>query len=150
MAKKKEPDSQDPGKAFDASIKKALESFMPETVKRAMFTGAGMLFMTEEGIKKAMSEVNIPREAIGYVVKQSEKSKKEFYTIFQRELGRFFSRLDVTRLSQEVLDGISLEVNARVTLRMNEEDGTLSLKMGKQRNTGRVKKSREKKESRSK
>ncbi len=149
MAKKKEPDSTDPAKAFDASVRKAFESFMPETVKRAMFTGAGMLFMTEEGIKKAMSEVNIPREAIGYVVKQSEKSKKEFYTIFQRELGRFFSRLDVARLSQEVLDGISLEVSARVTLRMNEEDGSLSLNMGKQKNTGRIKK-KLKKGSRSK
>ena len=150
MAKKKEPKATEPEKDFDPSLFKTLDGLMPEAVKRAVDTGAGMLFMTEEGIRKALGEVNIPREAIGYVVKQSEKSKKEFFNIFQRELGRFFSRLDVTRLSQEVLDGISLEVNARVTLRMNEEDGSLSLKMGKQRKTGRVKKSGLKKGSRSK
>jgi len=108
-------------------------------VKRALFLGAGMLFMTEEGVRKVLGEVNLPREAVSYLIKQSDKSKKEFFTIFQRELNRFLSRVDVTRLSKEVLDGISVEVNAKVTLRTKPEDQSLSFKLD-QAKTSRPKK----------
>lgn len=120
---------QSSGRIADSTIRKTLDSFLPEMVKRALFLGAGMLFMTEEGVRKVLGEINLPREAVSYVIKQSDKSKKEFFTIFQRELNRFLSRVDVTRLSKEVLDGISVEVNAKVTLRTKPEDNTLSLKL---------------------
>jgi hypothetical protein len=127
------------GKMSDSTLRKAVDSFLPEMVKRALFLGAGMLFMTEEGVRKILGEVNLPREAVSYLIKQSDKSKKEFFSIFQRELNRFLSRVDVTRLSKEVLDGISVEVNAKVTLRTKAEDSSLSFTMD-QMNTSRPKK----------
>ena len=121
----------DSGKDVDTSLLKTLDSFLPETLKRALFAGAGMLFMTEEGVRKALSEINLPRDAVNYIIKQSEKSKKEFFTIFQRELTRFLDKVDVTRLSKEVLDGIAIEVNAKVTLRATEEKAPVSVKVNK-------------------
>ncbi len=141
----KDSSPQHSGKMSDSSIRKTLDSFLPELVKRGLFLGAGMLFMTEEGVRKALGEVNLPREAVGYVVKQSEKSKKEFFTIFQRELNRFLSRVDVSRLSKEVLDGISVEINAKVTLRTNVEDNSLSVKVDKVKTARPKKKTRPKK-----
>jgi isopentenyl diphosphate isomerase/L-lactate dehydrogenase-like FMN-dependent dehydrogenase len=123
----------------DSSLRKAVDSFVPEMVKRALFLGAGMLFMTEEGVRKIVGEINLPREAVSYLIKQSDKSKKEFFSIFQRELNRFLSRVDVTRLSKEVLDGISVEVNAKVTLRTKPENSSLSFSMD-QMSTSRPKK----------
>ncbi len=135
----KDTGPQSSGRIPDSSLKKTLDTFLPEMVKRALFLGAGMLFMTEEGVRKVLGEVNLPREAVSYLIKQSDKSKKEFFTIFQRELNRFLSRVDVTRLSKEVLDGISVEVNAKVTLRTKPEDQSLSFKLD-QAKTSRPKK----------
>jgi len=87
--------------------------------------------MTEEGVRKALGEINLPRDAVNYIIKQSEKSKKEFFAIFQRELTRFLDKVDVTRLSKEVLDGIAIEVNAKVTLRTLEKKVPVSVKVNK-------------------
>ncbi len=107
------------------SLGKLLDSFLPETLKRALFMGAGMLFLTEESIRKTMTEFNIPREAVNYLIRQSDKSKKELFSIFQREIQRFLSRIDPTRLTKDVLDGISLEIHTTITFRTRKEDDTL-------------------------
>jgi len=141
----RDPGAQPSGRVSDSTIRKTLDSFLPEMVKRALFLGAGMLFMTEEGVRKVLGEINLPREAVSYVIKQSDKSKKEFFTIFQRELNRFLSRVDVTRLSKEVLDGISVEVQAKVTLRTKVEDNSLSVQMNQLETSRPRKKSRPRK-----
>jgi hypothetical protein len=142
----KDAGSPSSGKLSDSSIRKTLDNFLPEMVKRALFLGAGMLFMTEEGVRKVLGEINLPREAISHVIKASDKSKKEFFSIFQRELNRFLSRVDVTRLSKEVLDGISVEVNAKVTLRTKPENSSLSFTMDQMSTSRPRKKSSSRKE----
>ncbi len=137
----KESIHHDAGKVSDSSLRKTLDSFLPEMVKRALFLGAGMLFMTEEGVRKILGEINLPREAVSYLIKQSDRSKKEFFGIFQRELNRFLSRVDVTRLTKEVLDGISVEINAKVTLRTNPQDPSVSVAMNDAKMTRPRKKS---------
>jgi len=127
----KKNDITEAGKDGDTSLLKTIDSILPETLKRAFFVGAGMLFMTEEGVRKALGEINLPRDAVNYIIKQSEKSKKEFFAIFQRELTRFLDKVDVTRLSKEVLDGIAIEVNAKVTLRTLEKKVPVSVKVNK-------------------
>jgi hypothetical protein len=112
-------------KVEESSLGRLLDGVLPESLKRALFMGAGMLFLTEESIRKGMSEFNIPREAVNYLIRQSEKSKRELFQIFQRELNRFLSAIDPTRLTKEVLDGISLEINTKITFRTGKEDGAL-------------------------
>ena len=142
---KKDIDSQQSDKVTDSTIRKTLDALLPEVLKRAMFMGAGMLFTTEEGVRKALGDFNYPKEAVNYIIKQSEKSKNEFFTIFQRELNRFLSRIDVTRLSKEVMDGISVEVHAKITLRTKDDQAVLPIKVEKLKAPGSKKKTRAKK-----
>jgi hypothetical protein len=135
----KDTSSSETEKIQESSLGKLLDTFLPETLKRALFMGAGLLFLTEEGIRKNLSEFNIPREAVNYLVKQSEKSKKELLTIFQREINRFFSRIDPIRLSKEVLDGISLEVKTQITFRTKGKDDTLTPTVKKFKTRSRIK-----------
>ena len=78
MVDKKDPPADGTDESSELSLGKLFDAYVPETVKRALFTGAGMLFMTEEGVRKAVSEFNLPREAVSYLIKQSEKGKVEF------------------------------------------------------------------------
>ena len=116
MAAKKDPTTALTEPSSEVSLGKLFETYVPDTVKRALFTGAGMLFMTEEGIRRALSEFNLPREAVTYLIKQSEKGKEEFFASLEKEMHWFLSRIDTTRLLKNVLDDLSLEVHATITL----------------------------------
>ncbi len=125
---KKDPQRQAADKRDDSSLGKVLEPFIP-VLKRAMFTGAEMLFLTEEGLRKTLTDFHLPKDAVTYLIKQSEKSKDEFLSIFQRELKRFLSRIDISGLSKDVLDGFSVELNATITLRSREDGNGLVAKV---------------------
>lgn len=119
---RKGPYSEPADKVTDSSMGKMFDTFMPEVIKRALFTGAGMLFMTEEGVRRALGEFNLPREAVNYFIKQSERSKEELFGIVQRELNRFLSRIDISRMTKDVVDGISLEIHTTITFRTKPDD----------------------------
>jgi len=125
-------------KLSDSSLAKVLEPFVP-ILKRALFSGAEMLLVTEEGLRKTVSDFHLPKDAVNYLIKQSEKSKDEFLAIFQRELKRFLSRIDISGLTNDVLDGISVEVNATITLRTKEESDGLVAKVSRLKATPRKK-----------
>ncbi len=117
MVDKKKPSAVDVDESSEISLGKLFEAYVPDTVKRALFTGAGMLFMTEEGVRKSLSEFNLPREAVNYLIKQSERGREEFFANLQREMHWFFSRIDATRLVKALLNDLSVEINATITLR---------------------------------
>ncbi len=121
MVDKKDPPSDGTDVPSELSLGKLFDAYVPETVKRALFTGAGMLFMTEEGVRKAVSEFNLPREAVNYLIKQSEKGKAEFFSNLQKEMHWFLSRIDTARLLKSVLDDLSLDVQATITLRTKKQ-----------------------------
>ena len=124
----KDKQHQSTEKRDDSSLGKVLEPLMP-VLKRALFTSAEMLFSTEEGLRKTLTEFNLPKDAVTYLIKQSEKSKEEFLNIFQRELKRFLSRIDITGLSKDVLDGFSVEINATIKLQSRENGNGLVAKV---------------------
>ena len=140
MADKKDPPTAGVEESSDVSLGKLFDAYVPETVKRALFTGAGMLFMTEEGIRGALSEFNLPRDAVNYLIKQSEKGKDEFFANLQKEMRWFLSRIDATQLLKNVLDDLSLDVQATVTLRTGKGSGKPSAEVKLKKATSRKKK----------
>jgi hypothetical protein len=121
MVDRKAPPSLGIEEPSEITLGKLLDSYVPDSVKRALFTGAGMLFMTEEGIRKALSEFNLPREAVNYLIKQSEKGKAEFFATLQKEMRWFFSRIDAARVLKGVLNDLTVDVQATITLRTDKK-----------------------------
>ena len=121
MADRKDPSAGGTEPSSELSLGRLFDAYVPESLKRALFTGAGMLFMTEEGVRKAVAEFNLPREAVNYLIKQSEKGKAEFFANLQREMHWFLSRIDAAQLLKSVLDDLSLDVQATITLRTKKQ-----------------------------
>jgi len=121
MVDEKDPPADGTDESSELSLGKLFDAYVPESVKRAVFTGAGMLFMTEEGVRKAVSEFNLPREAVNYLIKQSEKGKVEFLANVQKEMHWFLSRIDAAQLLKGVLDDLSVDVQATITLRTKKQ-----------------------------
>jgi hypothetical protein len=116
----KPPAVGEKGKEPEPSLGRRRDAWLPEAVRRALFIGAGTLLLTEEGIRKVLGEFNLPRELVSYVVRQSEKSKGEILAIVQKEINRFLSRIDATRIAREVLEGVSFEFQGKVTIRRKD------------------------------
>jgi hypothetical protein len=102
---------------------KRLSGIVPDVVRRAVLTGVGALFMTEEGIRNAVSEMKLPKDALGFLLSQAEKSRAEVGRIVTQEVRRFLEGEGFQRELWKVLTSVTLEVNASIQLKPSGEQG---------------------------
>src|SRR5450631_2712584 len=72
-----------------------------DLMKKALISGVGARFMTEEGIRNLVGELKLPKELIGSVLAQADRTKQEVLRVMTEEL-RSFLRSPVLR--EEFLD----------------------------------------------
>ena len=88
-----------------------------ELVRRALLAGVGAVFMTEEQIRKTVNELKLPKEALGYLLGQAEKTRLEAGRILRKELRRFLNSDGFRRQLADVVSGLTLEIKAEVRLK---------------------------------
>lgn len=94
-----------------------------EVVRRALLAGVGAVFMTEEGIRKAVNDLKLPKEAFSYLVNQADKTRNEATRIVRNEVRRFLNSDAFKQELGRLVSGLTLEIKAEVRLRPNTEDG---------------------------
>lgn len=87
---------------------------LPESIKKALVSGLSAVAMTEEGIRSALSDMRLPKEAISYVVQQTEKSRRELFQTISHEIKGFLRGIDFPGELRKALTGMKLEVRADV------------------------------------
>ena len=60
-----------------------------ELMRKVAFAGLGALFMTEEGLRSLAGQLKLPKEALGFVLSQAERTKDEVGRVLSEELRRF-------------------------------------------------------------
>ena len=87
-----------------------------ELMRKVAFAGLGALFMTEEGIRSLAGQLKLPKEALGFVLSQAERTKDEVGRVISEEVRRFL-RSDKLRADfLQLLSGMRVEVTAHVRL----------------------------------
>jgi hypothetical protein len=92
------------------------KGFVPDFVRRMAWAGIGAVFMSEEGIRKLASQLKLPKEALGFLLAQADKTKDEIGRVVSEELRKL---LQSDRLRDELLKmiaGMTIEVRAEVKL----------------------------------
>ena len=87
---------------------------LSDSIRRAVVSGLSALVMTEEGIRGALSEMRLPKDAMSYLTQQAERSRKELFRAVSEELKRFLIGIDVTQAVKKALTGMKVEVKAEV------------------------------------
>lgn len=90
--------------------------FVADVVRRAVLTGVGALFLTEEGARKAAREWKLPKDLAGYLVQQAQGAKGEALRVVGQEMRRFFESEAFRRELVKLLDSMVVEVKAEVRL----------------------------------
>jgi hypothetical protein len=97
------------------------KGFVPDIVRRAVLTGVGALFMTEEGIRNLVGEMKLPKDALAFLVAQADKTRSDVTRIVSQEVRRFLESETLSREIWKLLTSVTLEVNATVQLKPSGE-----------------------------
>jgi len=107
-----EPKSDDP---------RGMSGLIPDVVRRAVLTGVGALFMTEEGLRNLVGEMRLPKDALSFLLAQAEKTRTEVARIVSSEVRRFLESETLRREVFKLLSSVTVEVNATVRLKPSGE-----------------------------
>ena len=100
---------------------KKLSGLVPDIVRRAVLTGVGALFMTEEGIRNLVTEMKLPKDALAFLLSQADKSRAEVARVVTQEMRRFLESETLRREMWKLLTSVTLEVNASIQLKPSGE-----------------------------
>lgn len=90
--------------------------FVPEFVRRMAVAGLGALFMTEEGIRNLAGQLKLPKEAMGFILGQAEKTKDEITGAITDELRRFLQSEKLRDEFLKLMSGMTVEIKAQIRL----------------------------------
>ncbi|MFN7131874.1 MAG: hypothetical protein ACK4N5_07320 [Myxococcales bacterium] len=94
---------------------------MQDMLRKVMVAGLGAVFMTEEGIRQTLKDLKLPKEVMGFVLGQAEKSKAELMRVISEEVRRFFESAQLRQEVIKLLSHVTIEVKAEVRLKPEGE-----------------------------
>jgi polyhydroxyalkanoate synthesis regulator phasin len=99
-----------------------LEGLLPETIRKALITGLGALFMTEESLRNLVTEMRLPKEAVHYLVKQADQARGQLFDVVSKEIRQFLESVNLAQELQKILSSVVLEVKTEIRL-VPSDDG---------------------------
>lgn len=96
-------------------MKKDNPEGLSDWFKKTVLTGVGAVFMSEEGIRKTLSDLKMPKNMIAAIVAQAERTKTEMSGLIATEVRNFLQKIEVDQIIRKALKGQSIEINARIT-----------------------------------
>lgn len=102
-------------------LRERLEKLLPEVVRRAISAGSTALLTTEDGIRRLVSEMNLPRELAAYLVMQASASKDEVLRIISQEIRRFLESVNLSGELQKLLTSLSFEIKTEIRFIPNQD-----------------------------
>jgi len=88
-----------------------------EAIRKLLVSGISTVFMTEEGIRNVVGDLRLPKEAIQFLLTQTDNGRREVVRIVSEELKDFLRGMDLTGELRSALVGLTLEVNASVKIK---------------------------------
>ncbi|MBI5509195.1 MAG: hypothetical protein HY903_10615 [Deltaproteobacteria bacterium] len=89
-------------------------SGLSDSLRKAFVSGVSALFMTEEGIRSALSEMRLPKEALTYLAQQTDRTRKELFRAVSAEVKGFLKGVDLSGAVRKALMGLKVQVRAEV------------------------------------
>src|SRR5688572_6997697 len=83
---------------------------LSDWVKKALTTGVGAVFLTEESIRNTLSELKLPKNVISSALHQADKTKKEITSLMAKEVRSFLDSIEIDELVKKILAGATIEI----------------------------------------
>ena len=90
-------------------------------VRRAINAGTSAVTSTEDGIRKLVSDFNLPRDVAAYLLMQASTSKDEVLRIIGHEVRGFLETVNLSGELQKLLTSLSFEIKTEIRFIPNSE-----------------------------
>ena len=85
-------------------------------MRKAVLTGLGAVFLTEESARKLARDWKLPKEIVAYVVSQAGGAKDEIVRVVSEEVRKFFESEALRPISHRVFPVLgSMEATTSLT-----------------------------------
>jgi hypothetical protein len=102
------------GQPAAETVEGGARRLVADTVRKAVLTGLGAVFLTEESARKIARDWKLPKEIVGYVVSQAGGAKDEIVRVVSEEVRKFFESEALRREFLRILTSMSIEVHAEL------------------------------------
>lgn len=83
-------------------------------VKKVVSTGIGAFFLTEEALKTAINEKNLPLDIVQNLLHNVKGLRDEVFKQVKQELGGYLDKIDVSKELGKILENYDLDVQAKI------------------------------------
>ena len=90
--------------------------FVPDFVRRMAWAGLGAVFMSEEGVRRLAGQLKLPKEALGFLLAQAEKTKDDVGRVVSEEVRKLLQSDKLRDEMLKLIAGMTIEVRAEVKL----------------------------------
>ena len=105
----------------DPTIRNRIEALIPEIVRRAFLTGLGAVFLTEDSVRRAVTDLSLPKDAVDAVIDRLGHSKDQVVETISRELRAFLDRIDIHAEVQKLLTSLTFEIITEIRFIPNND-----------------------------
>jgi len=98
-------------------ILKGLEGLIPDVVKRTMSN----VLWSDDGVRSLLTEKNLPKEVVGYVLGQVDATRRGILRIVSKEIRVFLENMDFGGEIAKILTTLSFEIRTEIRFIPNEE-----------------------------
>ncbi len=104
-----------------------------EILRKLIGAGIGAAFMTEEHIKKYISDMKLPKEAVNFLLQGAAKSKEELVYRVGTEVIKIINRIDFVEEASRFVEEHKFKVSAEIEVL--KKDGSTELKVSTNKST---------------
>ena len=105
----------------DDGLRRRLEQFIPDIVRRTILGGIGAVFTSEEAIRKLAGEVTLPKDVVSFLLQSANNSKDEVLRVVAKEVRSFLESANLSHELAKLLTQLSLELKTEVRFIPNDE-----------------------------
>ncbi len=107
----------------DANSKKeqAEKGVFSDIIKKVVSVGVGAGFMSEEAIKSIIGDLPLPKDILNGMIQNAKGAKEEFTQSIREELRLYLSKVDASKIVEDVLDKYDVEVEAKFKFKKKEK-----------------------------
>lgn len=87
---------------------------MGDTLKKLLATGISAAFMTEESIRRIVTDMHLPKETLNLLLQGASRSKEELMNRVSREVIAIISKIDFVKEASRFVEEHKFRVTAEI------------------------------------
>lgn len=94
----------------------ALKGILGDTIKKVFTAGVSAAFMTEENLRTYVSELKLPKEALGLLIQGAQKSKDEITQRVTKEIVGVIQKIDFVSEFAKFAENHKFKITAEIDI----------------------------------